>query len=63
MQNVLVLGAVAGAGLLYVRVWRGWRLSDLMIITRASLQQSVGAVTQGACRSAQSPPAGQGART
>ena len=48
-----LLAVVTGAGLLYVKVVRGWKLGDLMYVTKASLQHSIGAVSSGglACSS------------
>ena len=45
---MVVLATVTGGGLLYLRVFKGWKLGDLMYVTKASLQQSVGAVSSGA---------------
>lgn len=38
----------AGAGYVYLRIFRGWRLSDLMYVTRSSLVKSMSSVTAGA---------------
>lgn len=38
----------AGAGYVYLRMFRGWRLSDLMYVTRSSLVKSMSSVTAGA---------------
>ncbi|BDA51119.1 hypothetical protein COCOBI_17-3390 [Coccomyxa sp. Obi] len=37
----------AGAGYVYLRVFKGWRLSDLMYVTRSSLTKSMNTVTAG----------------
>ena len=38
---------VGGAAYVYMRVFRGWRLSDLMYVTRSSLTRSLSSVTAG----------------
>ena len=54
-NNFLILGIITASGILYVRVWKGWNLGDLMYVTKASLQQSVDVVTTGARLSAFGP--------
>eukprot|EP00884_Botryococcus_braunii_P017000 jgi/Botrbrau1/3984/Bobra.0365s0056.1 len=44
---VLYAVAVAGAGVLYLRIWRGWKFTDMMYVTRSSLNSSLGRVTAG----------------
>lgn len=39
--------AVAAGGVIYLRVFRGWRLVDMMYVTRASLKKSVGQLSEG----------------
>lgn len=46
---MLLISAAAAAGFIYVRVWRGWNIGDLMYVTKASLQETVGLVTAGDC--------------
>jgi Protein of unknown function (DUF1664) len=41
--------AVAAGGVIYLRVFRGWRLVDMMYVTRASLKKSVGQLSEGEC--------------
>lgn len=41
------LGVVAIGGVLYLRVFRGWKLGDMMYVTRASLDSSVGKLSEG----------------
>ena len=38
---------VGGAAYVYMRLFRGWRLSDLMYVTRSSLTRSMSSVTAG----------------
>ena len=38
---------VGGAAYVYMRVFKGWRLSDLMYVTRSSLTRSLSSVTAG----------------
>lgn len=38
----------AGAGYVYLRIFKGWRLSDFMYVTRSSLSKSISSVTAGA---------------
>ena len=38
---------VGGAAYVYLRLFRGWRLSDLMYVTRSSLTRSMSSVTAG----------------
>lgn len=38
---------VGGAAYVYMRVFKGWRLSDLMYVTRSSLTRSLSSVTSG----------------
>lgn len=45
---LLYTGVAAGAGYIYLRVFRGWRLTDLMYVTRSSLSRSLSSVTAGA---------------
>ena len=40
-------GVAAGAGYIYLRIFRGWRLTDLMYVTRSSLSKSLSSVTSG----------------
>ena len=42
---------VGGAAYVYLRLFRGWRLSDLMYVTRSSLTRSMSSVTAGEERS------------
>ncbi|EIE21290.1 hypothetical protein COCSUDRAFT_57193 [Coccomyxa subellipsoidea C-169] len=48
-NGVVVLYTVgaAGAGYVYLRIFKGWRLSDLMYVTRSSLTKSMSSVTAG----------------
>lgn len=41
--------AVAAGGVIYLRVFRGWRLVDMMYVTSASLKKSVGQLSEGEC--------------
>ena len=38
---------VGGAAYVYLRLFKGWRLSDLMYVTRSSLTRSMSSVTAG----------------
>ena len=38
----------AAGGVVYLRLIRGWRLADMMYVTRASLKSSVGQLHDGA---------------
>lgn len=39
--------AVAAGGAIYLRVFRGWKLVDMMYVTRSSLKKSVGQLSDG----------------
>ena len=41
------MAVVATGGVIYLRVFRGWKLLDMMYVTRASLKQSVGHLSEG----------------
>ena len=38
---------VGGVAYVYLRIFKGWRLSDLMYVTRSSLSRSMSSVTAG----------------
>lgn len=44
---VLYTVVVAGAGVLYLRFWRGWKFTDMMYVTRSSLNASLQSVSTG----------------
>lgn len=44
---VLYTVVVAGAGVLYLRFWRGWKFTDMMYVTRSSLNASLQTVSTG----------------
>jgi hypothetical protein len=46
---LLYTGVAAGGAYVYLRVFKGWRLSDLMYVTRSSLSKSLSSVTAGVC--------------
>ena len=46
---VLYSLAAGGTLIIYLRFFCGWRLGDLMYVTRASLSRSLTSVTAGAC--------------
>ena len=48
MVLLYTVGA-AGAGYVYLRLFKGWRLGDLMYVTRSSLSKSMNSVTAGLC--------------
>ena len=47
LTGYLYLGCIAGAAYVYVRM-RGWKLSDLAYVTRASLKESLSSMESGA---------------
>ena len=42
-----ITAVVAGVGVVYLRVFRGWRLTDMMYVTRSSLTKSLSSVSSG----------------
>lgn len=42
-----ITAVVAGVGVVYLRLFRGWRFTDLMYVTRSSLTKSLSQVSSG----------------